>query len=280
MSRAFLALATCLAVALPGSAGAQMQDPLFNDPLGPIVDVTRRWQDYQPARTFCVSPDVFEASGDDGADTNGRHPACRRSGFARSSRDLYLVRVAAPPLCAGCRRLFIDYSKIPRRNAPPYFYARGHVYFRLQSWNWGYTVDPKAHSPNIKNLTNDKAVAPDGSYQERIAHPFDLHAMSYVGDTAHVAHSQVQGPYYVGPWYLSRSGKRIHGAYLDVDVMSTPELPHPMLNEIRYMAGYNAGEATCPDNVLFEGQYADGNYGYAGCADRPGGSATGVNPFD
>lgn len=270
--------------ALPAGAEARRppageSTPLTQDPLGPLVDVTGRWQRFQPARAFCIRPNVFEASGDDGATATGRRPACRRSGFPRAAEGLYVVRIRAPRLCAGCRRLFLDYSAIPPENDPPVFYARGHAYFRLHSSNHRYTVDPLSHSPNIKNLTNDKLVAPAGSPQELLTHAFDLHAMAYVGDTAHFAHSSVQGPWYIGPWYVNRRGERIRGAYLDVDVTAAEPLPDPALNEIVYMAGFNSGEATCPDNVLADGAYADGNYFYGGCADHRGMSSEGLDPY-
>jgi hypothetical protein len=248
----------------------------FQDPLGPLVDVTATWQDYQPATTFCVRPDRFELSGDTGATAKGSDPVCRRSGFKPSDRGLYRVNIRTPTLCAGCRRYFFDYSKIPAENEPPLFYAHGHAYFRLQSFNFTYTVDPIAHSPNVKNFTNDKLVAPTGSIQEDIATMFDTYSMAYVGDTAFFVHSQVQGPYYIGPWYLNRAGKRIVGAYLDLNVMDATELPIPVLNEIRYMSGFRSGESTCPDGAL---GFEDADAFYGGCVDQMGGSSATYNPF-
>lgn len=281
MRRARIAAVAVVALTLASPARSHAQPlpetPFTQDPLGRIVDVTDSWQRYQPSTAFCVRPSVFEVTGDTGATETGEHEACRRSGFRPAHKGLYLVRVETPMLCAGCRRLFLDYTKIPDENQPPEFDSHGHVYFRLQSANPTYTVDPIAHSPNIKNLTNDKLVAPEGSQQESIFHGFDLHAMAYTGDTAYFAHSQIQGPYYVGPWYLSRSGERIRGAYLDVDVAGAEQLPDPMLNAIYYMAGFNNGEATCPDNL--DPGFRDGNYFYAGCFNWFGGSTEGVDPY-
>ncbi len=259
----------------PGSA-ASPAGPPFQDPLGPFVDVTARWTAYQPASTFCVKPDRFEASGDTGATDTGSDPVCRWSGFRRGDRGLYKVHITAPRLCAGCRRLFFDYAKIPAKNSPPSFYAHGHAYFRLQSFNQTYTVDPIAHSPNVKNFTNDKLLSPDGSAREEIAGAFDLHAMSYVGDTEFFVHSQIQGPWYIGPWYVNRAGRRITGAYLDVDVADGMEMPSPELNAIIYMSGFRSGEPTCPDALL---GYADADAFYAGCVDQMGGSAESIDPF-
>lgn len=276
-----LAAAVLLAFA---PAGAVPSSPLTQNPLGPLRDVTAAWQRYQPATEFCVKPNVYEFSNDvtfsgDADSVTGADRVCRRSGFRRTDTGLHKVRIRTPLLCAGCRRLFLDYARIPHANAAPNFYAHGHAYFHLQSFNPSYTADPLAHSPNIKNLTNDKLVAPAGSTQEQFFHGFDLHAISYTGDTANVAHSPSQGPYYAGPRYLSRSGRWITGAYVDVDAAGGQALPNDTLNDIGYSAGFNSGEATCPDNVVQNGQYRDGNYYYGGCVDHFGGSAGTVNPY-
>jgi hypothetical protein len=280
MRRALIAAALGLAVLTP--ARAQPPTPLTQDPLGPLVDVTDDYAWYQPATAFCVKPEVFEFTGDTGGTATGADSACAFSGFAPGDTGLYKVEIESPPggLCGGCRRLFLDYSQIPEGNAPPLYYARGHAYFRLDSFNPSYTVDPKRHSPNIKNFSNDKLFVPDDSDQEPFVHGFDLHSMAYTGDTANFAHAAVQGPYYVGPWYVNQFGIRINGAYLDVNVITELDpLPNPALNEIGYGAAFNSGEATCLDNVLFDGDFRDGNYFYGGCIDRFGGSAEGVNPY-
>jgi hypothetical protein len=180
------------------------------------------------------------------------------------------IRVGSPALCAGCRRLFIDFSKIPAANAPPALYARGHAYYHLVSANPTYTVAPVAHSPNTKNFTNDKLVTPDGSPQAQVIGQFDLHAMAYVTDTAHFVHTAAQGPYYIGPWYLNRRGQRIDGVYLDVDVADATQLPGgSQANGIAYMAGFDSGTG-CP---------ADDDAYYGGCVDAGGGSAETIDPF-
>jgi hypothetical protein len=257
-------------------ADALLPAPPFHDPLGPLIDVTARWTDFQPATVFCVRPDRFEASGPTGATSTGSDPACRRSGFRPGVRGLYKVDIRTPTLCAGCRRFFIDYSKIPAENAPPLYYAHGHAYFRLQSWNFTYTVDPIAHSPNVKNFTNDKLIAPTGSVAEDVATMFDLYSMAYVSDTKFFVHSQVQGPYYIGPWYLNRAGRRVVGAYLDLNVMNAQELPLSFLNEVRYMSGFRSGEPACLDGPL---GYEDADAFYAGCVDQMGGSSAAIDPF-
>jgi len=198
--------------------------------MGPVTDVTPNWRHYQPASTFCVKPDVKQyAQGGDGATSD---PACALR-----------ITVNTPPLCTGCRRLFFDFSKAV---------AKGHVYYHLTSPDPGLTVDPTAHSPNTKNFTNDKLLSPDGSLQEQVIGGFDTHAVSYVTDTAHFTHTVVQGPYYIGPWYVNRRGQQINGVYLDV----TGTGP------FGYMAGYNSGRL-CPND--------DDAY-YVGCVDASGGS--------
>jgi hypothetical protein len=255
------ALAAAAALALPAAPAT----PVQNDPMGPISDVTRDWQSYQPADTFCVKPDVNEyAAGGIGPTTTGADPACAQSGFSPTTSGLVKIHVDTPTLCTGCRRLFIDFSKVPAANG-----AHGHAYYHLASVNPGYTVDPVDHSPNTKDFTNDKLVAPDGSPQAAVAQAFELHAIDFVTDTAHFVHTGSQGPYYIGSWYLSRDGRRIEGVYLDVDTADATPLPGgAAANGIYYMAGYNSG-AACPndDDIL-----------YAGCADSSGGSAEQVVP--
>ncbi len=178
------------------------------------------------------------------------------------------IQVRTPLLCAGCRRLFIDFSKIGVGSS----YAHGHAYYRLASANFTYTVDPIAHSPNTKNFTNDKLLAPTGSEQEQIIGALDLHqTFAYVTDTAHFVHTAIQGPYYIGPWYLNRAGARINGGYLDVDVSDAGvgghQFPNAQLNAIGYGAGFNSGRF-CP------GSDQDALYG--GCLDAFSLSATTV----
>lgn len=269
-------LACLVLLAMP--ARAIGSDPTSNDPLGPLTDVSAHWSWYQPAPDFCVLPTVYEFPASPETAT-GMDPACRRSGFPPGANRLYEVKVTAPPLCAGCRRLFIDYSKItPGTAAAPT--AHGHAYFRLMSLNPTYTVPPIAHSPNIKNLTNDYLVAPPGSPSASVAAAADHYDMAYTGDTANFAHIEAQGPYYVGPWYLNADGRRIYGAYLDVDLTNGTQLPEAGANIIRYSAGFDASPATCPDAALFGVAYTDGNYFYGGCVNGFGASSPpGVDPW-
>jgi len=275
---------------VPASA-ATSSTPFTQDPLGPIVDVTLHWRDYQPAAAFCIQPQEFELTGDQGATSTGADPACRFSGFRRDAKGLYKVDLGTavgrptPPLCNGCRRLFIDFSKI-RANDPPYYYAHGHAYFRFDSRNFFYTADPYAHSPNMKNFLNDKLLVPNDPADPRypIVFGFDLHGMEYVSDTAHFAHATAQGPWYAGPWYVNTRGRRINGVYLDVDVSSCPaascSLGAPLLDGIAYRAGFSDGDTICgPDPITGTYFYSDGNYLYGGCFDHFGFSSSTIDPF-
>lgn len=274
------AVAVALAVTVPAHAHPLPASSFTQDPLGPLTDVTSNAGHFQPAGVFCVKPDVFQLTGV-GDTVTAADPGCARSGFAPGEGGLVKITVSTPLLCGGCRRLFLDYSKIPKRNHPPSFYAHGHAYFDVGSVNPSYTVEPVAHSPNVKNFTNDKLFVPDGSLQELVVYPFDLHSRAYTGNTTHTVHSAPQGPYYTGPWYVNRNGDRIYGAYLDVTVVTDlGRLPGDhRLNEIGYVAGFHSGAGTCPDEKLGDGTYADGDGFYAGCVDHFGAGRTVVDPF-
>lgn len=248
-----------------GAGGAWAAEPFQLDALGPMTDVTANWQHYQPANVFCIRPDGTQYTpGGTGATATGRDAACRRSGFARSATGLVKVEIRTPSLCSGCRRLFINFAQIPATGG-----ARGHAYYHLGGFNFTYTVNPVAHSPNTKNFTNDKLVTPDGSLQEPIIEAIDTHAVAYVADTAYFIHNAAQGPYYIGPWYLNRHGRRIDGVYLDVDVADATSFGNAELDSIRYVDGFNSGKY-CP---------SDADLLYGGCVDDWSFSASTVDPF-
>jgi hypothetical protein len=264
MVRRTLLLAAGLALAI-GAGTAHAAAPFQADSLGPISDVTADWQHYQPASAFCIQPDAPQYTpGGTGATATGSDPACRMSGFGQDATGLVKVAIPTPALCAHCRRLFIDLSKIPTSGG-----ARGHAYYHLAAVNFTYTVDPVAHSPNTKNFTNDKLLAPAGSLQEQILAAIDLHAVAYVTDTALFVHNAIQGPYYIGPWYVNSAGDRINGVYLDVNTADAAHLPIPELNQLGYMDGFNSGRL-CP---------SDADAFYVGCVDDLGLSASTVDPF-
>lgn len=77
-------------------------------------------------------------------------------------------------------------------------------------------------------------------------------------DTVHFVHTAIQGPYYIGPWYLNRAGRRVSGVYFDVDVADATTLPSGQLNAIGYAAGFDSGRL-CPSS--------DDDALYGGCVD-------------
>jgi hypothetical protein len=258
--RTLILAASALAIGVPAARAAL---PFQADSIGPITDVTSNWRYYQPASAFCIRPDgVQYTPGGTGASATGRDPACRRSGFSASATGLVKVEIRTPPLCSGCRRLFINFAEIPASGG-----ARGHAYYHLESANFTYTVDPLAHSPNTKNFTNDKLITPDGSLQEPLIALFDTHAIVYVADTAYFIHNAIQGPYYIGPWYLNRHGVRITGVYLDLAAATS--FVNPELNSVGYVDGFDSGKL-CP---------SDADLLYGGCVDDWSYSASTVDPF-
>jgi hypothetical protein len=269
MKRLMLLLGAWPALALtPGTAAGAA--PFQSDGMGPIRDVTAHWRAYQPATVFCIKPDVMQFTpGGTGATATGQDRACRRSGFPASATGLVKIRIRTPLLCRSCRRLFIDFSKIPAHNVGSSYYAHGHVYYRPATANFTYTIDPIAHSPNTKNFTNDKLLSPSGSLQEKVIAALDLRFQAYVSDTAHFIHNAIQGPYYIGPWYLNRRGHRIEGVYLDLNLARATKYPSVQLNEVGYADGFNSGRM-CPN---------DDDLLYGGCVDWMGFSSSSVDPF-
>ena len=268
--RLALVLAAGVALGIPPAGGAQSSEPFRNDPLGALKDVTNRWRHFQPAERFCVRPSATTYTpGGDEATATGRDRACRRSGFGRRAKNLVKVHIRTPSFCTGCRRFFIDFTRIPATDELGDRHARGHAYYHLDSINNTYTVDPKAHSPNTKNFTNDKLVAPHRSIQERIIGFWDMHSIEYVTDPANFIHTASQGRYYIGPWYLNRDHERVRGVYLDVNVADAVEWPSAQANAIGYMAGFNSAGACPTDDDLL----------YGGCVDWMGRSSNAIDPF-
>lgn len=263
----------------PLAAPNPPQSPAWQlDPIGPLVDVTCNWQHFQPAAEFCVKLDGIEfAPGGTGPLTDGTDPACAFSGFKPEDTGLYRFAFDVPILCPGCKRVFIDFDRIPA-DAPPLYYAHGHAYYRISSMNPFYTVDPIAHSPNTKNFFNDKLVSPPGTPVETLVGAADTHDMAYVTDTVHFIHTAIQGAHYIGPWYVNRDGERIHGVYLDVDFGDAQSFGGPNFDKFFYEAGYNSGQLSCLDNG--SPMTSDADLLYGGCVDRPGGSIDAYDPFD
>jgi hypothetical protein len=263
------------ALVAPTMAGAQTT-PLSSDPVGPISNVTADWQYYQPASDFCVPDQVAEIPSDTQDTQTGSTPACAFSGFTSADSGLYEVKIATPPLCATCVRLFIDYAAIQASALGTY--SQGHAFYRLSSGNPTYSSSPVAHSPNIKNFTNDYLVSPPDSAQSQVFSNVDPHLLTYAADTAHFAHTTVQGPYYIGPWYLNQDGDRIDGAYIDVGLSQATGLGQAALDDIYYEAAYNTNPSLCPD-TLANPAYNDANYFYGGCVNAFGTSSAGIDPW-
>lgn len=239
------------------------------DAMGPLSDVSCNWQHYQPAEAFCVQLSAPEYTpGGSGPLTDGRDAACAASGYKPQDTGLYKVTIQTPPLCPGCRRFFIDLSQVPAGQSV------GHVFYVLASFNPTYTIDPLAHSPNTKNFTNDWLLSPPDTFISTVVRAQDLYAKDYVTHAGGFAHTAIQGPYYVGPWYLNREGQRITGVYVDIDAAGAIDMGNPNLNAIRYIAGYNDG--FCPDALL---GLAGLDVLYAGCADHPGTSRIALDPL-
>ena len=170
-----------------------------------------------------------------------------------------MISVRTPTLCPGCRRLFIDFSKIPTPTARRPTTPAGTPSTGWRRRTSRYTVDPIAHSPNTKNFTNDKLLAPSGSPQEQLIGALDLHlASGYVTDTVNFVHTAVQGPYYIGPWYLNRGGppdrRRVPRRRRRRRDRSTPTAPA----ERRSATAPASTGQTCPN---------DDDSFYAGCVD-------------
>jgi hypothetical protein len=249
--------------------------PLWTlDPMGPLVDVTCDWQRYQPADASCVKLDGIEfAPGGTGALTDGNDPACAFSGFAPEDTGLYRVEIPIPILCPGCRRMFIDFSRIA--DDPGAAVARGHAYYHIASLNFTYTVEPIAHSPNTKNFYNDKLVSPPGTPLETIAGAIDTHDMAYVTDTVYFIHTAIQGQHYIGPWYVNREGQRVRGLYLDVNVGDAQSFGSANFDQFYYEAGVNTGGVLCNPS-----SYPDADLLYGGCVNQPGRSIDAYDPFE
>ena len=231
------------------------------------------WQHYQAAAAFCILPDGPQYTpGGHGGTTTGSDPACKLSGFRPGDIGLYKVQISAPPLCAFCRRYFIDLSK-----AKPD--VRGHAFYAIASVNDSYTIDPVAHSPNTKNFTNDHLLAtPPGTVVQLLMGKIDLYLKAYVTDSLHFVHNDLQGPYYAGPWYVNSAGQRIQGVYVDVNIAVPVVLGNPKLDALRYLAGYDNGLLPCPDEL--NPALSDADFLYAGCVDHVAASSTAYDPLN
>ena len=123
----------------------------------------------------------------------------------------------------------------------------------------------------MKGWRNDHLDVSPGSPQQPAIGGFDTHAIEYVSDSKAFVHNASQGPYYIGPWYLSQGRQRIRGVYLDLDTSGATKLPLASLNAVGYMSGFDSGATQCPKT--------DDDLLYAGCVDAFGGSAQMIDPY-
>ena len=96
MKRALIVLASIVAVTGLARADPLPASPFTQDPLGPLVDVTNVWTDYQPASIFCVKPDVFQATST-GPTTTGADPDCADRIGTREDRGEHAAAVQRLP---------------------------------------------------------------------------------------------------------------------------------------------------------------------------------------
>jgi hypothetical protein len=101
----------------------------------------------------------------------------------------------------------------------------------------------------VKNLTNDYLVAPPGAPSSAVTSQLDPHLLACAADTANYAHTDAQGPYYVGPGYSNTAGDLIDGTYEDIDLNAAKELGSA-LDPITYQSGFDSDPKACPDSGL------------------------------
>jgi hypothetical protein len=152
-------------------------------------------------------------------------------------------------LCAGCRRIFIDYAAIPLGNyvspAPPAGDGHWAARFTLD-FSFSATTPFNAHSPNFKNLCSDKKFNPaKGSDCIQGVSQFDMYGHDFEGDTTVFHHFPYEGRYYNGPAYLAGTSPAdyhwVQGAYFDVDPAGASQLG------VFYNAGYRGAGDVLPD---------------------------------
>ena len=64
--------------AAPSTSPLELASAASDDPLGPLVDVTADWQDYQPSTDFCIKPDVVDYPAAQRRHSHRRQPGVRR----------------------------------------------------------------------------------------------------------------------------------------------------------------------------------------------------------
>ena len=256
--------------------------PQCDSALGPLSDVTAHWRNYQPAllqpvpisdycadESACAGQDTEDAQPPQGAGWCGTENPASFTPASTEARSLpsgipvppgkhspfsgshyCLLRYVADdftPICSGCHRLFIDYSKIPPGNATSPA-SDGHWATRITVPNFSAMGPFNGHSPNIKNICSDKFFNPSpGATCVPAEAGFDNHSLSVEGDSTVFHHFPFEGRYYNGPAYLVGDGVTVpyhwmQGAYVDV-VTGSPDGS----GEAWYGAGYRSVQSLVPD---------------------------------
>ena len=272
------AAAAAVAAPLPAAADTTYnpcdtvgQLPQCVSALGPLVDVTGQWREYQPALVQPIPMADYASDPEDlavgscgtehgaaAADGTPLPSATKQStppagvpGPPRSDGPYCVLRFFAAdftPPCQTCHRVLIDYSALPGGNAVSPA-VEGHWAARFtDSQGLSVTLPFNGHSPNIKNLCSDKFFNPSKGAQcdaVPFVEPFDLHGLSVEGDNSVYHHFPLEGRYYNGPAYLAGDGGTVpyhwvHGAYIDLDTGPGP-------GTLWYGIGYRGKGDPTPD---------------------------------
>ena len=227
----------------PCAGGAPL--PQCVDAIGPIVDVSASWGQYQPATVQVVPISDYATDPEDAPPPLGAG-VCGGETSAAPGLPTGEVMAAPPPgvpappgthgpycvlhylasdfsrLAGGSHRLLIDYAAIPAGNPPLAPGADGHWAAKLwQSVSVPAASPPNGHSPNIKNLCSDKFLNPSPGSACALLAPGDEQGIEVEGDSSTYHHFPKEGRYYNGPAYLAGDGARVayhyvRGAYVDV----------------------------------------------------------------
>jgi hypothetical protein len=158
------------------------------------------------------------------------------------------------PLCAGCYRVFLDYSAIPfgtYNSVSPASDGHWAGHFATDD-SFSATTPFNGHSPNFKNLCSDKFInpAPGAGCGPPISQS-DLFGHNLEGDSTIFHHYPKEGRYFNGPAYLAGTGPAdyhwVNGAYFDVDPAGIAELP------VWYNVGYRGLGDLAPDTDVSYG---------------------------
>jgi hypothetical protein len=241
--------------------------------LGPLVDVTREWRDYQAATVQLVPISDYASDPEDGPPPLGvgtcggetQHAAADGS----TVPDGRVVAqppagIPAPPgthgpycllsyfasdftaLCSGCHRVLVDFAGIPvgDTSSPG---ADGHWAARFSMSQLNVSAPFDGHSPNMKNLCSDKFFNPSAGSECQPYAQVDGYGLEFEGDATIYHHYPLEGRYYNGPAYLAGNGTKVapyhwvDGAYFDVDPMGATGLT------MWYGVGYRGRGDAAPD---------------------------------